>query len=262
MKIISNFTQTYRGTPEWTPGSDCKNRDFLIDAFCKDVNKINCYNMLDYPTFSFHNFEVDEAKKLNNKLKEVVPNIKGYCYNDTTFGTSILTHLTMLKSKGVTDMMWIQDDEFFTHNNFEDFIQFFKFYKENEDIKNVSLLYPRDEFSAITSTDITKIPNTNLEVSCFYPHELKKVRRYSMDFTAFICNIEYFLTNMFDRQFCGITNAYQLEEAVLNKSAANNVERRFLNVKFFESFNIVGMGGSLCQTGETMKKLQEIILKN
>ena len=39
MKKISNFTQTYQGTPEWSPGSDCKSRDFLIDAFIKDQNK-------------------------------------------------------------------------------------------------------------------------------------------------------------------------------------------------------------------------------
>ena len=263
MKIISNFTQTYRGLPQWSPGSDCKNRDFLIDAFCNDKNKIKCYELLDFQTFSYHNFvNISEAVKLNNKLKSVLPDIKGYCYSNTSFGSCILKHLNTLKEQGVTDFLWVQDDEFFTHTNFNDYAQFFEFYKNNDDIKHVSLLYPRSEFSAIESSDVRKIPNTDLEISCFYPQELKKVRAYTMDTTAFICNIDYFLTNMFDEKFVNLLDAYQLEGAILGKSAENNVERRFLNVKFFESFNIVGMGGSLCQTGETMKKLQEKFLSS
>lgn len=260
MKLIGNFTQTYRGSPNWTPGSDCKNRDFLIDAFCNNKTKIECYKLLDYPTFSYHNFEVSDAKKLNDKLKSVIPNLKSYCYNDTSFGSCILTHLHMLKQQGMTDFMWVQDDEFFTHSSFEDFKRFFEFYKTTQDIKHVSLLYPRSEFKNSLPTETINIPNSNLELSCFYPNELKKVKAYSMDFTAFICNIDYFLTNMFDKQFIGLLDAYQLEGAVLHKSAANNIERRFLNVGFFESFNIVGMGGSTCRTGATLKKLQEKFL--
>jgi len=258
MKIISNFTQTYKGSVEWTPGSDCKNRDFLIDGFCNNKNKVKCYELLDYQTFSFHNFDVNHAKKLNEQLKTVLPNIKGCCYNNTTFGFCILTHLTMLKNKGITDFLWVQDDEFFTHTNFEDFVNFLDFYKKNEDIKNVNLLYPRTDFNILKSSDIRKIPNSNLELSCFYPNELKKVRPYSMDFTAFICNIDYFLTNMFDSSFTNIRDAYQLEGAVLHKSASNNVERRFLNVGFFESFNIIGMGGSTGQSKERYEKLQQL----
>lgn len=262
MKIISNFTQTYKGTPEWSPGSDCKNRDFLIEAFCNDKNKIKCYELLDYQTFNFHNFvDVKEAIKLNNKLKNVLPKIKGYCYNNISFGSCILKHLTTLRQQGITDFLWIQDDEFFTHTSFEDFAKFFNFYKTNEDIKHVSLLYPCSNFSVLESPDVRKIPDTDLEISCFFPQDLKKVRPYSMDFTAFICNIDYFLNNMFDEQFVTLLDAYQLEGAVLHKSAANNIERRFLNVSFFESFNIVGMGGSTCRTGATLKKLQETFLK-
>ncbi len=261
MKIISNFTQTYRGTPEWSPGSDCKNRDFLIDAFCKDENKIKCYELLDFQTFSYHNFvNINDAIKLNNKLKTVLPNIKSYCYSNTSFGSCILKHLMTLKDKGATDFVWIQDDEFFTHTSFEDYAQFIEFYKNNEDIKHVSLLYPSSDFSVLESPDVRKIPNTNLELSCFYPQELRKVKKYSMDTTAFICNIDYFLTKMFDESFVNVLQAYELEAAIVMKSIQNNIERRFLNVKFFESFNIVGMGGSLCLTGERMKTLTEKFL--
>lgn len=258
MKTISNFTQTYKGSVKWTPGSDCKNRDFLIDAFCNDKNKIKCYQLLDYQTFSFHNLDIDHAQRLNEQLKTVLPDIKGYCYNDTTFGHCILNHINSLKNKGITDFLWIQDDEFFTHTNFEDFAQFYEFYKSNDDIKNVSLLYPRSEFSILKSSDVRKIPNSQLELSCFSSSEIKKVRPYSMDFTAFICDIDYFLTNMFDKTFVNIFDAYKLEGAILHKSALHNVERRFLNVNFFESFNIVGMGSSTGQSTERYEKLQRL----
>lgn len=260
MKIIGNFTQTYKGSIEWTPGSDCKNRDFLIQAFCNDKNKIKCYSLLDYQTFSFHNLDLNHAKRLNDQLKIVLPNIRGVCYNNISFGECILKHLLFLKEQGVTDMLWVQDDEFFTHYSFEDFKAFLDFYKTQEDIKNVSLLYPRSDFSILESTDVRKIDNTNLEISCFYSNELKRVKPYTMDFTAFICNIDYFLENMFDESFTNILDAYQLEGAVLHKSYHNNVERRFLNVSFFDSFNIVGMGGSLGEADKKYLKLKEMKL--
>ena len=259
MKTIGNFTQTYKGTPRWSPGSDCKSRDFLIDAFCKDDNKINCYKLLDYPTFSFHNFDTESATRLNEKIKTVIPNIKSVCYQKMSFGSCILLHLNMLKNKGLTDFMWIQDDEFFTHTNFKDFAKFYEFYKNNEDIKHVNLLYPSTDFQNSASFDTKHISN-DLQISRFSSAEMKRTKDYTMDFTAFICNIDYFLTNMFDDQFVNLLDAYQLEGAVLNKSFQNNVERGFLNVGFFESYNIVGMRCSTCKTGETLKKLQNNFL--
>lgn len=261
MKVIGNFSQTYRGTHEWSPGCDGKNRDFLIDAFVKNTNKVKCYNLLDYPTFSYHNFfNQTEAAELNHKLKEVVPNIRGYVYNSMSLGSCILTHVNMLKQNGVTDLLWIQDDEFFTHSLFEDFAEFINFYKHNNDIKHVSLLHPRSEILKGDPYAVTKIPNTNLEITSFTSTELKKDRVYSMDFTSFICNIDYFLNNMFDVNFVNLLDAYQLEGAVLQKSIHYNIERSFLNVNFFESFNIVGMGGSLSRSEERFEKLKEMNL--
>lgn len=261
MKIISNFTQTYRGSPEWTPGSDCKNRDFLIEAFCNDHNKIKCYKLLDKPTFSYHNFDTKDALVLNDKIKTVIPNIKSYCYSDTSFGYCILTHLNMLKSQGVTDFIWLQDDEFFTHSSFEDFANFYNFYKNEPDLKNVTLVRSHKEFLAVNAFNVKTIPNTNMEIHRCHAQDLANLNLYAaMDFTAFICNIDYFLTKMFDSSFVRLTQAYDLERAVTYKSIKNNIERGFLNINFFSSFNIVGMGGSLCQTGERLKELTERFL--
>lgn len=261
MKVIGNFSQTYRGTHEWSPGCDGKNRDFLIKAFVKNVNKIKCYNLIDYPTFSFHNFfNETEASELYSLLKQSIPKIKGYVYNNMSLGNCILTHLSMLKQQGVTDLLWIQDDEFFTHTSYEDFVYFIDYYKNTEDIKHVSLLHPRNEIVNAAPFSVRSIPQTELEITTFTSAELRKDRTYSMDFTSFICNIDYFLNNMFDANFVNLLDAYQLEGAVLQKSVVNNVERSFLNINFFESFNIVGMGGSLSRSEERYKKLKEMNL--
>ena len=258
MKKISNFTQTYQGTPEWSPGSDCKNRDFLIDAFIKDENKIECYKLLDHITFNFHNFNDDKDKELYKKIKTVLPNLVGCLYKNMTFGKSIYLHLNQLKEEGITDFLWVQDDEFFTYENFEDFKKIFNFYKENNDIKNLSFKYNIENVG-----NVLPVKKYNLSDSIIineYKTNQITDMGYCMDFTAFICNIDYFLDNMFEKSFIDIRDAYALEAAVMRKSLDNKIQRCFANINFFSSFNIVGMGGSLGDSETSMKKLKEMYL--
>lgn len=256
-KIIGNFTQTYQGTPQWSPGSDCKNRDFLINAFCNNKEKIEIYNLLDYPSFNFHNFvDINHAKTLALKLKNIIPKINCVCYNNMSMGQCIYKHLTTLKSLGITDFLWVQDDEFFTNNNLEDFKKVLDFYKKTPEIKNLSLLYSLSDTVGLLPQNEQNVPQTNLTLYKYTTTDILPHRRYAMDFTAFVCSIDYFLENMFDRRFETILDAYQLEGAVLQKSVATNSQRCFLNTKFFESFNIVGMGGSLGDSKNASKKLK------
>lgn len=260
IKKIGNFTQTYCGTPEWSPGSDFKNRDFLINAFCKDINKIKCFNLLDIQTFSFHNFELQHAKTLNKKLKNVLPNILSFCYNNMTFAECIYKHLLFLKSKGITDVLWVQDDEFFTSTNFKDFKAFIDFYKTEHSITNVNLLMPKNDnaFNKTTCTQILKIPNTNLNLYGYNTKDLSKHTQYTMNFTAFICNIDYFLKKMFDINFLALKDVYQLEYNIALKATYNNVKRYCFDTGFFESFNIVGMLGSLGDSEKQKLKLEKL----
>ena len=265
MKVISNFTQTYSGTLKWSPGSDCKNRDFLIDAFCKDENKIKCYNLLDMCTFNFHNMEQDHSHKLISNLKSVLPNLKGFGYNNMSFGDCIWRHLNMLKAEGVTDFLWIQDDEFFTYDNFKDFKCLFEYYKKTPDIKHINLMYHVDDYQFTNYTpsgnDIIKI-NTNIDLYKTTTHQIYTSPHYAMNFSSFICDIDYFLEEMFDPNFISYLDAYQLEGGVNIKSRENNVERCLTNVNFFESFNIVGMGGSLGKSDESLHRLNELFLES
>ena len=258
IKKISNFTQTYQGTTKWSPGSDCKDRNFLIEAFCKNKNKIKAYELLDLQTFNFHNMDLDNAKKLASQLKSVLPNIKCTCYNDTSLGYCIYEHMQFLKMQGMTDFLWIQDDEFFTYKNFEDFKKVYEFYKQTPEIKNLNLLYSISDTPGLVPQNTINIPNCEITLHQFTALDIKPFRSYAMDFTAFICNIDYFLEYMYEKRFEQILDAYQLEGAVLHKSLSNNIQRCFLNTNFFESFNIVGMGGSLGNSKERSQKLKEL----
>lgn len=258
MKKISNFTQTYQGTPEWSPGSDCKSRDFLIEAFIKDQNKIECYKLLDHITFNFHNFNNDKDKELYKKIKTVLPNVVGFSYKNMTLGKSIYLHINQLKKEGITDFLWVQDDEFFTHEKFEDFEKIFNFYKENDDIKNLSLKYNIENVGNISPIKKYNLSD-NIKINEYNTTQLTDMG-YCMDFTAFICNIDYFLNNMFDESFNNIRDAYALEGAMMRKSLDNKIQRCFTNIIFFGSFNIVGMGGSLANSETSMKKLKEMYL--
>jgi len=80
-----------------------------------------------------------------------------------------------------------------------------------------------------------------------------------MDFSSFICDIDYFLEKMFDASFVEHLDAYKLEGAVNEKCIKNNVQRYMPNVSFFESFNIVGMPPSLGRSQQALTKLRKIV---
>jgi hypothetical protein len=270
MKRIANFTQTYRGNSNWSPGSDGKNRDFLIEALCKNSGKINSIQLLDYQTFNFHNLEVSHSKSLAQKIKTVLPDCNFFVYQNMSFGNTILKHLHLLKERGISDVLWIQDDEFFTHTNFNDFKILIDFYKKTPEIKHINLLnrlYGDTQINAYTQhkgvSPVDSIQVTNdIFIYKTYARDIEPANNYVMDFSAFICDIDFFLTKMYDETFINHLDAYKLEGAVNAKSLQNNVQRFFTNISFFESFNIVGMPPSLGNGSKALARLKEIVKKD
>lgn len=266
MKRLASYTQTYNSGGMWSPGTDGADRMFLFNAFLKDKNKIQCIKELDFATFSFHDLSVDKSKEIANALKHVLPNAKFMIYQNMTFSTSIKKHLEFLKSLGATDFVWIQDDEFFTYTNYDDFYDVLNYYKNNESIKHLNLLYSlnddilRSQYSEHTGIKYTRQfrVNKDIFISETSAKNITSSGAYEMDFTCFMCNIDYFLENIYDESFVKIFNAYELEAAIKNKAAANNIQRCFTNVSFFESFNIVGLPPSLGNKDKAKTKLVEL----
>lgn len=267
MKQIANFTQTYKGTFKWSPGSDGRNRDFLIDAMLHNEGKLKTLNLLDLQTFSFHNMDKNHCESLAKKIKHKLPKCEFLVYQEMSLGSTFLKHLSFLKEKGITDFLWLQDDEFFTHNNFEDFKLVLDFYKNNSEVKHVNLLHrinngvQQDAYSVHKGiSNVEKIQLTkNIFLNKTHTKDIVKANNYAMDFTCFLCDIDYFLTNMFDESFVEFLDAYKLEGAVNERSIQNNVQRYIPNISFFESFNIVGMPPSLGKSEEALTKLRKLV---
>jgi len=270
MKKIANFTQTYQGDPIWSPGCDNKDREFLIDALRLNPGKYDAINLLDYQTFNFHNLTEEKSKQLAKKIKKVIPNCQFYVYQNMTFGSTILKHLQMLRSNNITDFLWVQDDEFFIHTNFEDFKNLLNYYRENKDLMHINLLYSfhnntlTSRYATLKNVDpCEEISITsNLKLYNTHTDHLKNASNYRMDFSAFLCNIDYFLKYMFSAAFINIFDAYKLESAINEFSTKNNIQRYFTNINFFESFNIVGMPPSLNKSDEALTRLKNICSQN
>ena len=147
MKRIGNFSQTYQCIPEYTFGSDGRDREYLIDFLIKDEIQIWLRNNIDLHTFSFHNYDIEKARNIIAKIKNYIPDTKGVIYNNMTYGLSFKKHLEYLQSNGVTDVLWIQDDEFTTHIDLNDFKDFLNFYKNRSDINHVCLSVHKERLS-------------------------------------------------------------------------------------------------------------------
>lgn len=267
MKRLANFTQTYKGATRWSPGSDGRNRDFLVDALIHNPGKLKAIELMDMQTFSFHNMEYDHCSQLADKINTKLPKCKFLIYQEMTLGSTFVKHLNFLKDNGITDFLWLQDDEFFTYDKFNDFKLVIDFYKENKDVNHINLLHrvvdgkQHDAYSTHTGvkpTDTIKL-SKNIFINKTHTKDILPANNYAMDFTCFICNIDYFLKNMFDTSFTSFLDAYKLEGAVNEMSIKNNVQRYIPNVNFFESFNIVGMPPSLGRSEASLTKLRKLV---
>ena len=101
-----------------------------------------------------------------------------------TYGLSFLKHLEFLQSRGITDVIWIQDDEFTTHANLDDYKDFLEFYRSRPDINHVSLSVHKERLSVgingPSNDDIGERINDNLTIyktNCkdFYNFTLEEV---------------------------------------------------------------------------------------
>ena len=250
MKKIGNFSQTYQFLPEFTEGSDGRDREYLIDFLLKDDIQIWLRSNLDLHTFSFHNYNIDSARSIISRIKERIPNTRGLCYNNMTYGLSFLKHLEFLQSRGITDVMWIQDDEFTTHTNLDDYKDFLEFYKSRPDINHVSLSVHKERLSqginGPSNDDIGEKINDNLTIYKTNCNDFFNFDRHAFPSGAVICDIGILL-NVF-RSMPSITtttNAYHVEDIMCHTGLMHNFQRCVLNVPLLGVYNITGMGGSL-----------------
>lgn len=252
MRRIANFSQTYQVNSLFSSGSDGRDREFLIDFLLKDDNQLHLRSLLDLHTFTFHNYDEQKARSISKKIKNKLPNTRCNLYNNMTLGTAILSHLQFLLSNKITDVLWIQDDEFSVESS-QALLDFYNFYKNNEYVKNVSLCY---KYSDLNSPEVESLKiSDELTIYKTCSTDFADSKKYAMDFSAFICDIQI-LYNAFTEIDISTLDAYKLEGDFTGFIQNNNTPRFVLNKPLFKTYNVVGMVHSLGQADTNFKELQ------
>jgi hypothetical protein len=258
MKKIGNFTQTYQAKDNWSLGSDGKDREFLIDYMLRDREQIKIRKLFDLHSYTFHNMEFEKSKKIASKIKKEFPDTEFFCYNNMTFGETILRHINFLKSKGITDLIWIQDDDFFT-GIYDEFEAIYNYYKNNDNIKhlNISIYNVKHLNTELNNYKKIEIGN-NLHIYKTKARDFQNQKMFGMDNSPFICNIDYLLERIYTKEVfdAKYLNAYDLEGHININGSQNNIDRYTVNRIFFEPHNIVGMGGSLGNAKQALEQLE------
>lgn len=252
MRRIANFSQTYQVNRLFSSGSDGKDREFLIDFLFKDLNQLQLRSFLDLHTFTFHNYNEQKARIISKRIKDVLPGTKCNLYNNMTLGNAIFSHLNFLLQNNITDVLWIQDDEF-SIESFQNLLDVYNFYKNNEDIKNLSLCYKYSDLKNVNTE--TEVINKDITLYKTSSLDFANNSKYAMDFSAFICDIQI-LYNAFSNIDISTLDAYKLEGDFTGFIQKNNTPRYVLNKPLFKTFNVVGMIHSLGQADINLKELK------
>lgn len=257
MKKIANFTQTYRPLQQFTTGTDGENREFLIDYQLKDKVGLWWRRNIDLHTFSFHNYDERVAKRMSQKILNVLPDTKIFCYNNMTYGETFYRHLFYLKEQGITDVLWIQDDEFTIFNDISCIKQFLNFYKTREDINCVTFCASKQELNFVTADDIGEKITPNLYIYKTKCSDYDKFDGHAFTMGTCLCNIDILLSFLENKHELSITDNYQYEHMFCKKGLSQNLQRCILNIPFFKPYNIVGMECSLSGANPLFKELIE-----
>jgi len=257
VKKFGSITQTYDRKGEWSPDSDGKDRSFLINYQLQDTTQVKFRQSMDVHLYTFHNVELTKAKSIASKIKEVIPKTQSFCYNDMLFKETVKRNLLYLKEQGVTDVVWIQDDDFFVGR--EDlFFNLIEYYKNNN-LSHVNLFFKYTDFKPVQERKIRKINDDLLLYESRAADFHNTPPLFAMDNSPFICNLELLCTAIYNKEIldANIIRAYDLEHAIRFNSLHNDIARFTTNHSFFETFNVVGLGGSLGNSEKSSKRLQE-----
>lgn len=249
---VATLTQTYQFDPRFCSGVDGRDRSFLLNYLSKDLPQLKLRSLADLQTYNFHNYNIDDAKKISSNLKSIIPDIKCTVYNNMTLGQSLFAHIEFLKMKDVSDVLWIQDDEFSLLNE-KDLEDIFIYYKTNNVI-NLSLCRSIDDLDPY-NIDYEPI-NENITVFKSSVVDFTHNKKYAMDFSAFICNINVLYSALKNIDI-STKDAYKLEGDFSTFISSFGIPRYVLNKPAFKTFNIVGMVHSLGEADKNYEILQK-----
>lgn len=263
MKKIANFTQTYKNNTDYTWGADFEDREYLFDYLIKDKTSLWLRSKLDFHNISFHNYDKEGAKKILDKVSAYLPDTKGFIYNKMTYAQSFKTHLEILKNEhGITDIFWIQDDEFFIYNHLSDIEELLNYYRNDPTLINVQFGVSSgvmlnknktltDSEGEIVNDSLILHRTTCNDFNNFWPGQ-----PCAFPSGACICSIDLLLQILSEfGDHLYTKNAYDVEGLMGMIGLKHNLQRCSLNIPLLKAYNITGMGGSLAGADKNREEL-------
>lgn len=185
MKKISNISQTYGNF-----------RHTEIDCVAnKDIIGHNIRKQLDLHTFTFHNCHPLFMRQSMQMISSAIPNTTYFISNNKPYGQTIRKTLNALKDKGMTDILFLQDDQFcpYSETNLKIINLIFDWYKNGE-CQWLDLYGDRGKQIPPFKEEIIK---DNLVVRYFDSMEFQKVGLWGYSDGCYMADIQFLLDNFF-----------------------------------------------------------------
>lgn len=207
-------------------------REDIYKYKSKDAPDKLLRNSLDYNMYMFHNSETTYIKKAKEYLKDFnLTIVEGY----GTYPSVLEQALIFLKNKGVTKLVFLQDDVF-----------------TNAETCNVKIMANLADF--IKTTDM---PYVNLEITCDDPARkiledrkdfkvidtdtaYHKQIRWSFDDSPYYAKMDFVMNTIYDSTYYSYPDIWSAEWHLRRKFDMLNVPRYVTDRCFFRRANFVG----------------------
>ena len=244
-KKIASFTQTY-GNERWT--------EILLQKYDKMGQYLR--NQCDIIVFSFHNCPQEFIDKSTEYISSIYNKnkLKFLKYNNMEYLYSIRNTLDYFKNEGITDILFMNDDEFMLNNidninNIKNIDQIFTFYINN-DIKWFNF-YGLENIPQNKKEKKSIKVNDSLTIYCFSTIDYKKDNLYAWSQTTSLYNIDFCL-DLYNNKLP--ENSWNIEETFSYYFHNNDCDRWGCDMELIRAINLHGKNLSSLSLYDNLKR--------
>jgi len=188
---------------------------------------------LDYNLYIFH-----------NSSDEYIKNIKdaGYLKNfkikfgsiGGTYPQALKSALQLLKNKGITKLIFLQDDVFSVTKNTEQLYDLINFFKKTDlNYLNLEQAFDDKEIEILSTQKTFKIFNTNT-------YFFKQRNLWSFDDGPYYASMDFILNELYDDTYFNYPDIWSAEWYLKYKFDNKNILRPVTDTTFFRRVNFLG----------------------
>jgi hypothetical protein len=223
MRKICIFTQTY---------SD--DREELFKYHCKDQSDIDFRNQFDLNLYSFHNCSDEYVDKLlKSDYFQKIKNLHVIRQNNVSYTDSFKEALRFIYKNNFDYIIFLQDDSLTKNDIDEKVLNYIK--NESFDMLNLELT-PED----LKTTGKIVYKSGDFEVYDTSSEDFVKRGWYAFDDGAYVANVKFVLTNLYDQEYLSKGNIWDAETYLNSKIHKKPIQRLTTNNNFYWRYNILG----------------------